>query len=151
MTGRTHTVACLAGDGVGPELMAEASRALAAVARAHSFALGEIHLTVGREALLRYGHPLPSVTRNGYRDVDAILAASPNDIALDGVRADLDLCWRVTRVPVGVDGDLIVAGPLGSECGAVAAARAVEIACARRGRLVAVGATHEWREVVNAE
>jgi isocitrate/isopropylmalate dehydrogenase len=151
MTGRTHTIACLAGDGVGPELMAEASRALAAVSRAHHFALGEVHLTVGREALLRYGHPLPSVTRNGYRDVDAILAASPNDIALDGVRADLDLCWRVTRVPVGVDGDLVVVGPLGSECQAVAATRAVDIACARRGRLVAVGATQEWRDLVNAE
>jgi 3-isopropylmalate dehydrogenase len=151
MTGRTHTIACLAGDGVGPELMAEASRALAAVARAHSFALAEVHLTVGREALLRYGHPLPSVTRNGYRDVDAILAASPNDIALDGVRADLDLCWRVTRVPVGVDGDLVVVGPLGSDCHAVAATRVVDIACARRGRLVAVGATQEWRDLVNAE
>lgn len=151
MTGRTHTIACLAGDGVGPELMAEASRALNAVARAHSFALGEVHLTVGREALLRYGHPLPSVTRNGYRDVDAILAASPNDIALDGVRADLDLCWRITRVPVAVDGNLVVVGPLGSECQAVAAARAVDLACARRGRLVAVGATQDWRDLVNAE
>ena len=111
----------------------------------------EIHLTVGREALLRYGHPLPSVTRSGYRDVDAILAASPGDLALDGVRADLDLCWRVTRVPAGTDVDLIVVGPLGSECQAVAAARAVDIACARRGRLVAVGATQEWRDLVDVE
>jgi 3-isopropylmalate dehydrogenase len=151
MTGRLNTIACLAGDGVGPELMAEASRALSAVGRAHSFALAEVHLTVGREALVRYGHPLPSVTRNGYREVDAILAASPNDIALDGVRADLDLCWRVTRVPVGVDGDLVVVGPLARECHAVAASRAVDIACARRGRLVAVGASQEWRDLVDAE
>ena len=151
MTGRVSTIACLAGDGVGPELMAEASRALAAVGRAHSFTLAEVHLTVGREALLRYGHPLPSVTRSGYRDVDAILAASPNDIALDGVRADLDLCWRVTRVPVGAGGDVVVLGPLGVECHAVAASRAVDLACARRGRLVAVGTTQAWRDLVDAE
>ncbi len=151
MTGRVNTIACLAGDGVGPELMAEASRALAAVGRAHSFTLSEVHLTVGREALLRYGHPLPSVTRTGYRNVDAILAASPNDIALDGVRADLDLCWRVTRVPVGPDGDVVVLGPLGVECQAVAASRAVDIACSRRGRLIAVGTTQTWRDLVDAE
>jgi 3-isopropylmalate dehydrogenase len=151
VTGRVNTIACLAGDGVGPELMAETTRALAAVARAHSFALDEVHLTVGREALLRYGHPLPSVTRNGYRGVDAILAASPNDMALDGVRADLDLCWRVTRIPVGVDGDVVVLGPLGGECQAVAASRAVDVACSRRGRLIAVGATQSWRDLVDAE
>ena len=35
-TNRRFTVACLAGDGVGPELMGEASRALTAVARLHA-------------------------------------------------------------------------------------------------------------------
>ena len=33
----THVVACLAGNGIGPEVVAEASRALAAVARLHGF------------------------------------------------------------------------------------------------------------------
>ena len=149
MTSRKHTVACLAGDGVGPELMAAACRALAAVARAHSFDLMDVHLPIGREALLRYGHPLPSTTRNGYRNVDAILAATPEDPALDGVRADLELCWGVTRVPLG-EGVLVV-GPLGAECRIVAAARAVEIACARRGRLVAVGAAQDWADAVDVE
>ena len=47
-TNRSWTVACLAGDGVGPELMAEASRALAAVARLHSLQLDDVHLPFRR-------------------------------------------------------------------------------------------------------
>ena len=40
---RPQTVACLAGDGVGPELMAQATRALSHVAKLHSVAVDEIH------------------------------------------------------------------------------------------------------------
>jgi len=39
MNGRQH-IACLAGDGVGPELMAEATRALARLSELHSLAIG---------------------------------------------------------------------------------------------------------------
>ena len=41
---RQYTIACLAGDGVGPELMAEASRTLAAVSHLHGFGVTELHL-----------------------------------------------------------------------------------------------------------
>ena len=37
-----YTVACLSGDGIGPELMAEASRALAEAGRLHGFGLSRI-------------------------------------------------------------------------------------------------------------
>ena len=69
------TIACLAGDGVGPELMAAATRALDRVAELHSLQLDDEHLPFGGEAVTRTGHPLPPETRAGYRDVDAILVA----------------------------------------------------------------------------
>ena len=39
----SQTVACLAGAGTAPELMAEASLALDAVARLHGFTLEQVH------------------------------------------------------------------------------------------------------------
>src|SRR5436305_300 len=66
MSSRAWTVACLAGDGVGPELMAETSLVLAEVARLHAFRLDDLHLPFGGEALTRYGHPLPHSTRDAY-------------------------------------------------------------------------------------
>jgi 3-isopropylmalate dehydrogenase len=92
------TIACLAGDGVGPELMAAARRALSRVAELHSLQLDDVHLPFGGEAVTRTGHPLPPATRAGYRHVDAILVASPENPALEGVKADLDLAWCVARV-----------------------------------------------------
>src|SRR5207244_2153015 len=59
MSTRRYTVACLSGDGCGPEVMAEASLALQETARLHGFFLEEQHVPFGSEALLRFGHPLP--------------------------------------------------------------------------------------------
>ena len=60
MTGRrTYVVACLAGHGIGPEITAAASRALAGLAREHGFAVEELHPPFDTEALTRSGHPLP--------------------------------------------------------------------------------------------
>src|SRR3954462_4510063 len=113
MSGRSWTVACLAGDGVGPELMAESSRVLAEVGRLHSLRIDDVHLPFGGEAMTRFGHPLPPSTREAYRKADAILVSSPTDPAVDGVRADLDLAWRVSRVHNQPRGDLLVVEPLG--------------------------------------
>ena len=41
--------------------------------------------------MTRSGHPLPPATRDGYRRADAILVASPDEPAFDGVKADLAL------------------------------------------------------------
>jgi 3-isopropylmalate dehydrogenase len=146
-----RTIACLAGDGVGPELMGEASRALAAVARMHALRIDDVHLPFGGEALVRLGHPLPQSTRAAYADADAILVTSPGDPALDGVKADLDFAWRVSRVHNQPRGDLLVVEPLGSGTDEVVIARAFEIAAARRARLTSVGATAEWNDLVTAE
>jgi 3-isopropylmalate dehydrogenase len=148
---RTWAVACLAGDGVGPELMGEASRVLAEAARLHALRIEEVHLPFGGEALTRFGHPLPYSTRDGYRETDAILVSSPDDPALDGVKADLDLAWRVSRVHNQPRGDLLVVEPLGPESAELAVARAFEIAAARRARLTSVGISAEWDELVSAE
>jgi 3-isopropylmalate dehydrogenase len=148
---RSWTVACLAGDGVGPELMAETSRVLAEVARLHALRLDDRHVPFGGEALTRYGHPLPQSTREAYRDADAIFVSSPGDPAFDGVKADLDLSWRVSRVHNAARGDLLVVEPIGYGTEELAIARAFRIAAARRARLTSVGSDSEWSELVAAE
>ncbi|HZT91351.1 MAG TPA: isocitrate/isopropylmalate family dehydrogenase [Gaiellaceae bacterium] len=146
----SEVFACLAGDGVGPELMASATRALDSVAALHQLRLDDRHLPFGGEAVTRSGHPLPPETRAGYRDVDAILVASPDEPALDGVKADLDLAWRVARVP-SASGDVVVAGPVGSWANAVALAHAFSSAASRRGRVLCVGDSPDWAAAVAAE
>lgn len=148
MSSKAWTIACLAGDGVGPELMAETSRVLAEVARLHALHLDDIHLPFGGEALTRYGHPLPHSTREAYRHADAIFVSSPDDPAFDGVKTDLDLAWRVSRVHNEARGDLVVVEPLGYGTDELAIARAFQLAAARRARLTSVGSAPEWSELV---
>jgi 3-isopropylmalate dehydrogenase len=151
MSSRAWTVACLAGDGVGPELMAETSRVLTEVAHLHAFHLDDVHLPFGGEALTRLGHPLPSSTREAYRRADAIFVSAPDVPAFDGVKADLDLRWRVSRVHNGARGDLVVVEPLGYGTDELAVARAFHLAAARRARVTSVGSTPEWDALVAAE
>jgi 3-isopropylmalate dehydrogenase len=148
---RTWTVACLAGDGVGPELMGDACRVLAEVARLHALRLDDVHLPFGGEAMTRLGHPLPLSTRAAYRDADAVFVCSPDEPALDGVKTDLDLAWRVSRVHNESRGDLVVVEPVGYGTEERAIAQAFQLAAARRARLTSVGSTPEWTDLVAAE
>jgi 3-isopropylmalate dehydrogenase len=145
------TVACLAGDGVGPELMAAATRALERVSRLHSLDLDDVHLPFGGEAVTRSGHPLPSSTREGYRDADAILVASPREPAFEGVKADLQLAWRIARVHLGEHADVVVVAPLGAWADAIAVERAFTCASFRRGRVAAVSTDDSWFGFVERE
>lgn len=147
----TNTVACLAGDGVGPELMAAATRALDRVAKLHSLELDDVHLPFAGEGVTRSGHSLPSATRTAYRDVDAILVASPHEPAFEGVKADLDLAWRIARVHLGAGHDVVVFAPIGTEANAVVMERAFSCAASRRGRLAAVGSESSWLDAVEHE
>ena len=104
MRARRYKIACLAGDGIGPELMAEASRAVAAVSHLHGFAVDEAHVPFGGDAVRRFGHPLPPATREACREADAVLVAATREPALEGVKASLDLTWRVTRVRLAREG-----------------------------------------------
>jgi 3-isopropylmalate dehydrogenase len=148
---RSWTVACLAGDGTGPELMAETSRVLTEVARLHALRLDDVHLPFGGEAITRYGHPLPPSTRAAYRQADAILVSSPDDPALEGVKTDLDLAWRVSRVHGLGSGELVVVEPVGYGTDELAVERAFELAAVRRARLASFGSSPEWRALVDAE
>jgi 3-isopropylmalate dehydrogenase len=148
MRKRRYTVTCLSGDGIGPEVMAEASRALAEVSRLHGFGVDEVHVPFGGDAVRRFGHSLPGGTRVACRAADAILVASTQEAALDGVMADLDLTWRITRVRLGPSADLAVVSPLAGADDGWAVERAFDLACSRRARVTSVGATKEWPDVV---
>ena len=143
-----NTVACLAGDGVGPELMAAATRALDGVAKLHGWALDDVHLPFAGEGVTRSGHPLPAETRAGYRSADAILVTSSSEPALEGVKADLQLAWRVAGIHLGPGRDLVVAAPVGDWASGIAVERAFTCAIARRGRVLAVGETTDWQAAI---
>ncbi len=147
---KRYTVACLSGDGIGPELMAEASRALAEAGRLHGFQVDEVHAPFAGEAVSRHGHPLPPETRAACRNADAVLVALTREPALEGVKAELDLTWRVQRVRLP-EGDVAVVSPLDDELEPFVVRRAFDIARARKGRVTAVGESAEWHAFLGWE
>jgi 3-isopropylmalate dehydrogenase len=150
MRKKRYTVACLSGDGIGPEVMAEASRALADVSRLHGFSIDEQHLAFGGDAVRRFGHALPASTRTACRRADAVLVATTTEPALEGVKAELDLTWRMTRVRLSGT-RLTVVSPLAEDAQELAVERAFALACNRRAHVTSVGATPAWRELVEHE
>jgi 3-isopropylmalate dehydrogenase len=144
---KRYTVACLSGDGIGPELMAEASRALVEAGRLHGFRIDEVHAPFAGEAVSRHGHPLPAVTRTACRQSDAVLVALTREPALEGVKAELDLTWRIQRVRLP-DGDIAIVSPLDEQVEPFVVRRAFDLARSRRGRLTAVGDGAAWNAFV---
>ena len=138
MRKKRYTVACLSGDGIGPEVTAEASRALAVVSGMHGFQVDEVHVPFGGDALRRFGHPLPAVTRTACAECDAMLVAATREPALEVVKAELDLRWRITRV-CARGSELAVVSPLLDDAVQLAADSAFRFAFSRRARLTAVG------------
>jgi isocitrate/isopropylmalate dehydrogenase len=145
---RVYTVACLAGDGLGPELMAEASRTLRKVARMHGFAIEDVHAPFGSEALTRSGHPFPPATRSAVLDSNAVLVADAGDPALGVVETDLDLRAGATHVLFG-GGDLVLLTPSSPDADNWTVERAFELARRRRGRLVSVDHDADWAALVD--
>jgi isocitrate/isopropylmalate dehydrogenase len=144
---RAYVVACLAGHGIGPEVTAAASRALAELARHHGFRVDEIHPPFDTEAVARSGHPLPAATRHAIRGADAVLVAGGDAPALEGVRVELDLAVAVTRA-VGEGGATTVFWPLHEGADDAAIDRAFAAARAHAGRLACVSVSPGWRERV---
>src|SRR5262249_39446506 len=140
---RVHRVACLAGDGLGPELMAEASRTLRKVARMHGFAVEDVHAPFGSEALTRSGHPLPPSTRSAVLDAEAVLVADMAQPALGGVAAQLDLRARLTQV-LCRRSDFVLLSPLDADADSWTVERVFELARRRRGRVVSVDGNADW-------
>ena len=142
------TVACLAGSGTAPELMAEALYALDAVARVHGFAFDQVHAPFGGVALARHGQTVPASTRDAVLGADAVLVAGADEPALDDVMAELDLRARVTRVRFGRHDDIAFVTAVREDASEWTVQRVFEIAEARRMRLTCVG-DNDWCELVN--
>ncbi len=72
----TLKIAVLAGDGIGPEVMAEALKVLAALEEGHSLEFELEHAQVGGAAIDSDGHALPPATLAICEAADAILFGS---------------------------------------------------------------------------
>ena len=76
MSIRTHKIAVLAGDGIGPEVMAVAMEVLSAVADRFGFGIEHEEFAVGGAAIDRFDEALPETTLKGCRAAEAILFGS---------------------------------------------------------------------------
>jgi 3-isopropylmalate dehydrogenase len=85
----TRTIVCLPGDGIGPEVMREAQRALGAL----DLDLELVDQPFGAAAIRSHGDPLPDETLESARRADAILKAPVGDPAFDAqpVRPELGI------------------------------------------------------------
>ena len=115
MSRRAYTVVCLARHGIGPEMMAEASRALTAVSLQHGFHVDERHVPFGADALTRFGRSFPLSSRSALLGADAVLVAAKSDTALRALEADLDLRTSITRVRFEGRAELSILAPLGTD------------------------------------
>jgi len=145
---RRPTLACLAGAGTAPELMAEAVVALSAVARLHAFAFDDVHAPFGATATARSGQRFPPATRAAVLAADAVLLAGADEPALADVMAELDLRARVTRVRFGRANDLAVVSPLAGSGAEWSLEAAFELAERRRLALAVVGDA-DWEELAH--
>lgn len=71
-----YNVAVLSGDGIGPEIMAQALKVLDVVQQKHNFKLNYRTFDVGGIAIDHYNEPLPAETLRGCEESDAILFGS---------------------------------------------------------------------------
>ncbi|PYP68502.1 MAG: 3-isopropylmalate dehydrogenase [Gemmatimonadetes bacterium] len=82
MRGR-YTIAVLPGDGIGPEVTAEAVRVLESVGRRFELEFTLDHHPVGAAGVATAGEPLPPATRAAVLDADAVLLGAVGDPRLD--------------------------------------------------------------------
>jgi isocitrate/isopropylmalate dehydrogenase len=143
---RKATIACLAGAGTAPELMAEAAVAIQAVAHLHGVAVEDVHAPFGAAAVARAGQPFPAATRDIVLAADAVLVAGAEDPALAEVMAELDLRARVTRVRFGHWNDVAFVAPLRPSASDWSLDAAFEIAESRGLRLAVVGDA-DWHDL----
>jgi 3-isopropylmalate dehydrogenase len=139
-----YSIACLAGDGIGPEVMAQASRGMRAAARLHGFELDEEHVPFGADATMRVGQPFPLASRNAALAADAILAATIDPTLLHSLEGELDLRAAVMRARLRGAAITFVA-PLRPDAWDWTLERAIATARSSRGHLTFVGSEDGWR------
>jgi 3-isopropylmalate dehydrogenase len=81
----SHRITLLAGDGIGPEIMAVARQLLDAVSRRHGFSLSYDPQPIGGAAIAAIGDPLPASTLEACRASDAVLLAAIGSPQYDGL------------------------------------------------------------------
>jgi 3-isopropylmalate dehydrogenase len=77
-------IVVLPGDGIGPEVIAQAVRVLETVARAFSHEIEFIFKDAGGCAIHKYNDPLPDDTLNACLNSNAVLLGAVGDPAFDG-------------------------------------------------------------------
>ena len=76
------TVVVLPGDGIGPEVTAEAVRILEAVGDLYGYRISTPQYPIGAAGVAAAGEALPAATRDAARDSDAVLLGAVGDPAL---------------------------------------------------------------------
>ena len=147
----TYVVACLSGHGIGPEVMAEASRALACVSRLHGFGVEQTHPPFGAAAVTQSGHALPAATRQATVAAQAVLVAAKGEPALAGVESELDLHARIDRIAYPPRGIVTVLSPLVGSALAPTFERAFDIARSSTAKVTCVGDDVAWKSLLDAE
>lgn len=79
----TFNVAVLRGDGIGPEVIAEAERVLEVVSTRFKVEIALSHHPIGAAAVASAGDPLPPETRAAVQQADAVLLGAVGDPSLD--------------------------------------------------------------------
>ena len=77
-------VACLAGDGIGPEVMAEAGRVIDAASELFGIRVRQVHLPFGGDAIDKHGDPFPAHVRAAVKASDAVLLGAVGGPRWDG-------------------------------------------------------------------
>jgi len=80
---KSYGIAVLPGDGIGPEVTAEAERVLQAAGQRFGIGFTLSHFAVGAAGVAAAGDPLPDETRAAVRSADAVLLGAVGDPALD--------------------------------------------------------------------
>ncbi|HEV8303507.1 MAG TPA: 3-isopropylmalate dehydrogenase [Gemmatimonadales bacterium] len=80
---KPRTIAVLPGDGIGPEVIAEAERVLEAVGERFQVKIALSRFPIGATAVAAAGDPLPAGTRAAVQRADAVLLGAVGDPALD--------------------------------------------------------------------
>jgi 3-isopropylmalate dehydrogenase len=79
---KQFSLAVLPGDGIGPEVTAEAVRVLHAAADLFGFGLVTREYAIGAAGVAQAGEALPASTRDGVTDADAVLLGAVGDPSL---------------------------------------------------------------------
>jgi 3-isopropylmalate dehydrogenase len=86
---RTFSIAVLPGDGIGPEVIAQAVRVLEAVGERFDVRFALATLPVGAAGVAAAHDPLPAETRAAVTSSDAVLLGAVGDPSLDGAPREL--------------------------------------------------------------